>query len=350
MEKLLHTINSIVAPDTASRKAVQARLDMLTKPPGSLGLLEEIAVQLGGITGATPQLGEKVIMVMAGDHGVAEAGVSAFPQEVTPQMVLNFISGGAAINVLARHAGARVVVADIGVKANLEHPDLVSKKIRMGTDNMLHGPAMTREDAVKAIEAGIELAEEQIRRGARLIGTGDMGIANTTPSSAILAVLGDLDPGEIVGRGTGIDDAGLKHKETVIREAIRLNRPDPADALDVLTKVGGLEIAAIAGCILGAAAQRVPVVVDGFISGAGALVAAHLQPNSREYMLASHVSEEPGHRYMLNILGLKPMLHMHMRLGEGTGAALAFLIIEAAVKVLHEMSTFAEAGVSGKSN
>ena len=310
-------------------------------------MLEELAKKLAGIVRSPfPKVEDKVVIVMAGDHGVVAEGVSAFPQEVTPQMVYNFIRGGAGINVLARHAGARVVVADIGVAAEIDHPLLVKCKVRPGTANIARGPAMSREEAVRALEAGIEVVSREIERGADLVATGDMGIGNTTPSSAILAAFTGLPLDDIVGRGTGIDDERLRSKKEAITRALETNRPDPADALDVLAKVGGLEIGGLAGVILGAAARRTPVVIDGFISGAAALVAARLVPRAVDFMIASHVSEEPGHRHILRLLGLHPMLHLKMRLGEGTGAALAFHLVEAATKILAEMATFAGAGVS----
>ncbi|MGI6551597.1 MAG: nicotinate-nucleotide--dimethylbenzimidazole phosphoribosyltransferase [Bacillota bacterium] len=348
MELLEKTLQEIESLDRESQKKARERLDNLAKPPGSLGVLEELVVQLAGIYRTPiPALGEKVIMVMAGDHGVVEEGVAAFPQEVTPQMVLNFLRGGAAINVLARHAGAKVVVADVGIASPpFKHPHLHNCRVKWGTDNFLKGPAMSREEAIQAIEVGIKLVQEQIEKGARLVATGEMGIGNTTPSTAILAVFSGLDAAGITGRGTGLDEEGMKIKEQVINRALAFHRPDPRDGLDVLAKVGGLEIGALAGVILGAAARRVPVLIDGFISGAGALIAKALKPLSRDYMIASHLSQEPGHQIMLNLLGLKPMLSLDMRLGEGTGAALGFLLVDAAIKCQREMATFAEAGVS----
>ncbi len=348
MSILERTLSQIEELDGRAMEMARKRQDSLTKPQGSLGALEEISVQLAGIFGRPlPPLGKKVVIVMAGDHGVVEEGVSLFPQEVTPQMVLNFLRGGAAINVLARHAGAEVRVVDVGVAEDVVGEGLIVRKIRRGTANMAKGPAMSREEAVRALEVGIQVAEEEVEAGALYLATGDMGIGNTTPSSAITAVLTGTDPEEVTGRGTGLDDEGRKRKVEVIRRAIRVNQPDPEDPLDVLSKVGGLEIAGIAGVVLGAAARRRPVLVDGFISGAGALVAAALAPRSRDYMIASHLSQEAGHRAALGRLGLKPLIHADMRLGEGTGAALGFLLVEAAVKIISEMATFDEAGVSG---
>lgn len=285
---------------------------------------------------------------MAGDHGVVAEGVSAFPQEVTPQMVYNFLNGGAAINVLARQAGAQVICTDVGVAFPLEPAELMRYRVANGTRNMAKGPAMTREEALQALLVGAQVAKEAIGQGANLLTTGDMGIGNTTPSSAIVALFTGLPLTEVVGRGTGIDDASLAKKREVIARAIELNRPNVEDPLDVLAKVGGLEIAAIAGAILQAAASRVAVIVDGFISTAGALIAAKLSPASVSYMIPSHGSVEPGHRRALELLGLEPLLNLHMRLGEGTGAALCIYLVEAAIRILEEMATFADAGVSEK--
>ncbi|HEC23255.1 MAG TPA: nicotinate-nucleotide--dimethylbenzimidazole phosphoribosyltransferase [Chloroflexi bacterium] len=336
--------------DEEAAAAARARQDTLTKPPGSLGRLEELSIQLAGITGRPiPIIRERAIITMAGDHGVVAEGVSAYPQEVTPQMVLNFLSGGAAINVLARHVGARNVVVDMGVAVDLEpHPDLIVRKIGYGTQNIATGPAMTREQAVQAIRAGVEVVEAEIERGLDIVGTGDMGIGNTTPSAAIAAALTGRPAAEIAGRGTGVDDAGLQRKIDAIERALRVNAPDPADGLDVLSKVGGFEIGGLAGVILGAAAHRRPVVVDGFISTAAAMLAVVIAPPVRPYLIAAHRSQESGHALMLEWLGLEPLLDLDLRLGEGTGAALGISLAEAACKILAEMATFDEAGVSGK--
>ncbi len=324
------------------------RQSQLTKPTGSLGVLEELSIQIAGITGKlNPGLARKAVIVMAADHGVASEGVSAYPAEVTYQMVLNFLRGGAAINVLARQAGARVTVVDIGVATDFaEAPGLVGRKIAHGTHNLARGPAMSRSQAESAIQAGIEVVNDEINKGLDLVATGDMGIGNTTPSSAIVAALTGLPVSQVTGRGTGVDDAGLAHKIVTIETALALNRPDPSDALDVLAKVGGLEIGGLAGVMLGAAAQRLPVVIDGFISGAAALVAAGLQPAVIPYLIASHQSVEIGHRAILQKLGLRALFDLDMRLGEGSGAALAFNFIEASVRLLNDMATFGEAGVS----
>ncbi len=330
--------------------AARARQDTLTKPQGSLGRLEELSIQMAGIQGkAIPRINNKAIITMAGDHGIARDGVSAFPPEVTPQMVMNFLHGGAGINVLSRHVGARVVVVDMGVAVDLpSHPQLKVKKVAYGTSSFLTGPAMSREQAIQAIEAGIEIVEAEIANGLDIVGTGDMGIGNTAPSSAIVATITGAPVVAVTGRGTGLDDAGLARKASLIERGLAANKANPQDALDVLAKVGGFEIAGLAGVILGAAANRVAVVVDGFISGAAALIAAGLSPASKRYMIAAHRSVEGGHTYALNHLDLQPVLDLQLRLGEGTGAALAISVVEAATKVLAEMATFAEAGVSDK--
>ena len=328
--------------------SAQQRLNRLTKPPGSLGRLEDIATQLAGILGtASPSIGGKAIITMAADHGVADEGVSAYPKVVTPQMVLNFLRGGAAINVLARLVGAQMIVVDMGVAADLPaHPKLVSRKIGYGTKNMAVGPAMTRAEAHAAIQAGLEIVGEAIGRGATGIGTGDMGIGNTTASSALVAAMTQQDPQVVTGRGTGVDEATYRKKVAVIQRALAINRPDPADPLEVLAKVGGFEIAGLVGVILGGAQARKPVVIDGFISGASALIASAVEPRVNAYLIAAHRSQEPGHRIVLERLGLRPLLELDMRLGEGTGAALAMPILEAACHILNDMATFDEAGVS----
>ncbi len=341
---------SQVAPlDEAAMAAARARQDNLTKPQGSLGRLEEISIQLAGITGRCPPPipVRKAVLVFAGDHGVAAQGVSAFPQAVTSQMVLNFMRGGAAINVLARQAGARVIVVDAGVAADIPATDnLIQAKIGWGTADFTVGPAMTREQAVAALELGVRVAQEQIQRGLDLLACGEMGIGNTTPSAAITAVITGRMPREVTGPGTGIGPAALEHKIQVIERAIAVNQPDPADGLDVLSKVGGFEIGAIAGAMIAAGAARVPIVVDGFVATAGALIACALAPGLRPYLIAGHRSQEPGHDVSLAHLGLQPLFDLRMRLGEGTGAVLAFHVIEAAARILNEMATFAEAGVS----
>ncbi len=348
MEKLNKTLAKIKPVDLEASIRCKQHLDNLTKPPGSLGVLEEIAQKLAAINGEIkPKLPKKTVVLMAGDHGVVAEGVSAYPQEVTPQMVMNFLSGGAAMNVLARHVDAELIVVDIGVAVDLPgHPCLQNRKVAYGTNNLAKGPAMTRKQAVAALECGIDVAEECIARGTGIFGTGEMGIGNTTSSAAITAVYSGEDIAAVCGRGTGLDDGKLQNKIRVIREAINLNKPDTTDALDVLSKLGGYEIAGMAGVMLAAAAHSIPVLVDGFISGAAALIAGKLHPHASQYMLASHLSEEPGHGVALEILGLMPFLKMNMRLGEGTGSALAMTVVDAAIKICAEMASFADAGVT----
>lgn len=346
LEQTLQTIKPL---DYSSEPQISAELDNLTKPQGSLGQLEDLAKKYVLITGKR-EITKKMVIVMAGDHGVVAEGVSAFPQEVTPQMVLNFLSGGAGINVLARHAGAEVRVVDIGVAADFDEGDanaaLIRKKIAHGTQNMAQGAAMTRNQAISAIEVGIEVAQDAILSGADVLATGDMGIGNTTPSSAITALITGATIDQITGRGAGIDDAGLVRKVEVIQQAVRTNKPDASDGLDVLSKVGGYEIGGLAGVILAAAAASKPVLIDGFISGAAALIAASLKPEATDYMIAAHVSVESGHSVILEHLGLKPLLDLDLRLGEGTGAALGLTLLDAALKILTGMSTFSDAHVS----
>ena len=348
LEEIIRLIQPL---DEGSMKSARTRQDMLTKPPGSLGRLEELSVQLAGmIANPFPSVERKTVVVMAADHGVVVEGVSAYPAEVTPQMVLNFLHGGAAINVLARQSNARVVIVDMGVASEIEDAsgELVRYKIGLGTANLAQGPAMTREQAMQAIQSGIEIGEAEIVQGVDILAIGDMGIGNTTPSAAIACALMDQAPENIVGRGTGVDDAGLKRKIAVIACALDMNRPNANDALDVLAKVGGFEIGGLAGVILAAAANRKPVVIDGFISTAAAMLAASLAPAARDYMIAGHVSQERGHTLMLDWLGLKPLLDLNLRLGEGTGAVLAFHLIDASTRILRGMATFREAGVSDK--
>lgn len=336
-----------IQPIDADRLAsVQAHLDRQAKPQGSLGRLEEFARRYVAITGRQ-EIRNKVVYTFAGDHGVTAEGVSAFPKEVTPQMVFNFIDGGAAINALARHAGAEVRVVDMGVDYDFPPLDgLLGKKVGYGTRNFAKGAAMTRQDAVRCLEIGIELAQSCVEQGVDLVGTGDMGIGNTTPSAAIVAAFSGLPVAQVTHRGTGISDAALAHKIEVIEAGLRINAPDPKDPIDVLAKVGGFEIGGIAGLVLGCAALGLPVVVDGFISTAGALIASELHPNVRDYIFAAHQSVEIGHRHMLQRIGQKPMLDLEMRLGEGTGGALAMTLIEGALRALREVRTFDAAGVS----
>ncbi|MDQ0917227.1 nicotinate-nucleotide--dimethylbenzimidazole phosphoribosyltransferase [Paenibacillus sp. V4I5] len=355
MNKMQEIIDSIKPVYQDVMNQANEHLNQLTKPQGSLGKLEDIARQVAGITGEVmPIFDKKAVIVMAGDHGVCEEGISAYPAEVTPQMVLNFLYGGAAVNVLARHADAEVVCVDMGVNADLEHPNLVSRKVRKGTRNMSREAALTLDETVQAIQAGIEVVDELVEKGYRLFAMGEMGIGNTTASAAILCALTGLDASIAVGRGTGIDDSKWLHKVSVVNKALdvnglrvnEVNRSSAEYALDVLMKVGGLEIAGLVGVILGAAKNRCPVVVDGFISSAAALVASRLAPLTASYMLASHLSQEQGHAKLLEAVGLAAMLQMDMRLGEGTGAVLVFNLIDAAGKIMKEMATFESAGVS----
>ncbi|MCS7287030.1 MAG: nicotinate-nucleotide--dimethylbenzimidazole phosphoribosyltransferase [Anaerolineae bacterium] len=348
MKSLEKIISQIGPLSENAMLAAKLRQDQLTKPQGSLGRLEELSIQIAGITGnPRPVIHHKAVIVVAGDHGVAAEGVSAYPQEVTAQMVYNFLQGGAAINVLARHVGARVTVVDAGVAVDLEpHPALKIRKIGYGTGNIARGPAMTHQQALQALEVGIALVEEELSQGLDLVAPGDMGIANTTPAAAIAAAVTGLPPAMVTGRGTGVDGETLAHKVAIVERALQVNKPDPKDGVDLLAKVGGFEIGVITGIILGAAAHRIPIVLDGFISTAGALIAATIAPAVKDYCIAGHNSAEQGHHAMLEYLGLKPLLDLNMRLGEGTGAVLAMSLVEAACKILNEMATFAEAGVS----
>lgn len=349
MSNLNETIESIKPVDKSPEKSIQAHLDDLTKPRGSLGRLEEIAMRYCLITGTDkPVMGKKKVFSFAGDHGVAAEGVSAFPAEVTPQMVMNMLFGGAAINVLARHAGAELGVVDIGVAVPVEGEGLIKRKVKAGTDNMAVGPAMSVEEAGNAIEVGIELACQAVDDGVTLLGTGDMGIANTTPSTALFSAYLDIPVEDITGRGTGIDDTALKNKIEVIKRALDVNRDRMETPLDIMAAVGGLEIAGICGLVFGAASRSVPVVVDGFISTAGAVAACAMNENVKDYIFYSHMSQEKGHRKIIEKLGVRPILDLDLRLGEGTGGALAMTVIDAAIKIYNEMATFSSAGVSEK--
>lgn len=352
MLDVLEYVKGIEPVDYSYGKMAKDRESILTKPRGSLGRLETLAIDLAAMKRqALPKIERKVIFTFAGDHGVVEEGVSAFPQEVTPQMVLNFIHNGAAINVLARHSGADIVIADLGVAAdlNIDNPSFKSRKIGRGTRNFTKEPAMSRDEVLQAIAAGIEIFEEEhAKEKIDLAGTGEMGIGNTTPATAILAVISGENIEQIVGRGTGIDDSGMIRKISAIKRGLELHSPLKDDGIDILHKVGGYEIAGLAGVILAAARHRVPVLIDGFISTSAALIAKLINPVSVQYMLAAHLSEERGHKRMLKILHKKPLLDLGMRLGEGTGAALAMNVVEAATKIINEMATFESAGVSNK--
>ncbi len=346
MKELNKYLKEIKPVDKNVAQEVQKRLDNQTKPLGSLGRLEELTRIMAMVQGTPePAYEKKVIFTLAGDHGVVEEGVSAYPQSVTAQMVLNFVNGGAAVNVLARHAGADVVVVDMGVAEDIPGKGFINRKIDYGTKNFTKGPAMTREQAEKAICTGIELA---LDHDFDILATGDMGIGNTTPSSAIAALVTGLEVEQITGRGTGIDDEGLKKKIAAIKRGIEVNKPDPKDAIDILYKVGGYEIGGIAGLIIGSAIKRKLAVVDGFISTAGAIIASLLHPEIKDYYVLSHLSAENGHDKISEYLGKKPILDLNLRLGEGTGAALAMEIIDAAMHLYYEMATFDQAGVDKK--
>lgn len=344
------TLKQIRPLDRSSESAAQQRLDSLTKPRGSLGRMEELARRIAVIQDKVPpRLGRKVLFVFAADHGITQEGVSAYPKDVTAQMTCNFLSGGAAINVLARHHSIDTEVVDVGVDHEFSAPrGLRDCKIRRGTANFARGPAMTRDEALCSVELGIELARESAAENIFLLGAGDMGIGNTSSATAILCAFTGVAPAEGVGRGTGIDDATLARKIAAIERGLQINRPDANDPLGVLAKVGGLEIGAMTGAILGAAAFRLPMVLDGFISGAAALLAQRFCPHVRDVLFASHLSAEKSHGSMLGDLQLAPLLDLQMRLGEGTGACLLMGLIEASVRIMGEMATFESAGVKEK--
>lgn len=346
-EQLHAVVSSVARTQDADEQRAWARLDDLTKPPRSLGRLEQLAAAVARIQGTDrPAVERKAILVMAGDHGVVEEGVSPFPQDVTWQMVANFSAGGAAINQLAASVGAEVHVTDVGVAKDIEFPGLSVRKVAHGTANMALGPAMTREQCAQAVLVGVTAARELAEQGFTLLGTGEMGIGNSTAAAAVTAVFAGASPEAVVGPGTGLDSHGVARKTEVVRRALQVNRTSELDALGALAAVGGLEIAALAGVIIGAAEERVCVISDGFISGAATLAAVALCPACRDYVLPSHLSAEPGHAIGLQALQLEPVLQLDMRLGEGTGAALAMGIVDAACRMLSGMATFAEAGVA----
>lgn len=341
------TTARIEAPDEDAARATQRAFDFKTKPRGSLGRLEELAARVAAIRRVPKPMPEPAaIVVVAADHGIARDGVSAYPQEVTAQMVANFAAGGAAICVLARAAGARLVVVDAGVAEPVANDDVLDLRIGPGTADSSIGPAMTREQATMSLERGIALANQLTGEGIAIVALGDMGIGNTATSSAIVASLLRRDAADVIGRGTGLDDEGLRRKVGVVRQALTINAPDPADPIDVLARVGGFEHGVLAGLILGASAANVPVVLDGFVVGAAALLAARIAPLATGAMIASHLSPEPGHAIVLQALGLSPLLDLRMRLGEGSGAALGLQLVNDALLLLRDMSTFADAGVS----
>lgn len=337
------TLRKIGGLDQTAMEQAQTRLDGLLKPPGSLGKLEEIAVRLAGIYGQPrPQLVQKAIVMMAADNGVYEEGFNGYPQEITKAVAELAGPGLIGVAVLARHAGARLIVVDVGIKTDVEGYHILRKKVRYGTGNIARGPAMSRDEAEAAIQAGIEVTNQLVAEGIGLLGTGEVGICNTTTSAAVIAALLGVSPEQVVGKGTGADENAYQAKLRAVENALLVNKPDPKDPVDVIAKVGGLDIAALTGCYLAAAANKIPVVIDGFISGAAALAAAKMGPLAREYMIPSHCSAEKGALLVLQELGMEPMLYMQMRLGEGTGAALAFNLIDAAVKVINEMGSFAD--------
>ena len=349
---LQNLLSSITEPDRDAKTRALGRQGQLTKPPGSLGRLEDLSVWLAGVYGTEkPVVRGKAVIVCAGDHGVTTEGVSAFPSSVTPAMVMNFLGGGAAVSAIARAVGARVYVLDAGVNADLpDHPDLIAGKVRRGAGNIAVEPAMTRPEATRAIMVGAQAAQEAIRDGANLIAAGDMGIGNTTPCAAITAFVTRLEPRVVTGRGTGVQDEALERKVRAVERAIQRAQNaglEPTDGLGILEHLGGLEIAAMAGVMLQGAALRVPVVVDGFIAGAAALVAVAVNPKVGAFLTASHVSQEPGHVAQLEHLHLEPLFDLRLRLGEGTGALLAMPLLEAAARTLSEMMTFQEAGIPG---
>ena len=348
MDTLNNTLARIKPVNSDLLQLAQAKLDNKTKPPGSLGRLEEFARRMAAINGnLEPDTSKKVIFTFAGDHGVTDEGVSLYPREVTTQMVFNFLNGGAGVNVLARHVGAEVRVVDVGVDFDFgDTVGMLHKKVARGTANLAKGPAMSRKEMLAALRVGVELADQCKSEGITLVGTGEMGIGNTTPSSAIIAAISGKTVREVTHRGTGINDSALENKIRVIEQGLAVNKPDPSNPLDVLAKVGGLEIAAITGLVLGCAANAIAIVIDGFISTAGALIATELHPHVRDYLFTAHRSVEIGHNFMLDRIGVEPILDLNFRLGEGTGAVLAMSLIEAGVKIIKEMATFEEAGVT----
>ena len=337
--------------DLSARALASERQDSLTKPTGAMGKLEALSIDIAGMTGKiAPELKNRSVFLMAADHGITKEGVSPYPADVTPQMVMNFLNHGAAINVLTRQSKSDVLIVDVGV--NYDFPDLpglVKRKVAYGTANMLHEPAMTKAQAEEAIRVGMDVLNAAADNGLELAATGEMGIGNTTASAAITAILCGMKPAEVTGRGTGLDDAGLQRKIAIIEQVLEARDPNPEDPMDILCKVGGLEIAGMAGVTIAAASRRIPLVMDGLISTAAAALADALVPGVKNYLIAGHRSPEAGHRYLLERLGKYPLLQLDMRVGEGTGAALAFNLIDAANNILRDMATFDSAGVSNRS-
>jgi nicotinate-nucleotide--dimethylbenzimidazole phosphoribosyltransferase len=346
MNLLQQTINSIKGFNIESMELAQKRLDNLLKPPGSLGKLEDIAKQLAGITGkVNNKIEGKTILVMAGDNGVYEEKTASFPQEISTLVGKTMLTGLSGVAVLAEFSGSKLKVVDLGIKGDIDHPDLIVKKIKRGTGNISKGPAMTKEEAIKAIEIGIEITNNAIDEGSNLLGTGEIGIANTTTSSAVLYAFTKKDLELIVGRGAGLSDELLEHKKLIVKKAVEINNPDINDPVDVISKVGGFDIAGLTGCYLAAAARRVPILIDGFISGVAAICSMKMQKDSKCFMITSHGTAEPGGKIISEILGLEPMLYMNMRLGEGTGCALGFNLVEAALAMMNNMGTFQDIGM-----
>lgn len=346
MKLFLKTVNSITSIDEDSKTKAKERLDNLAKPLGSLGKLEDIAIQLAGISGEVfNEIKRSCIIVMSSDNGIVEEGVSSCPKYITKTQTINFIKGVTGIGVLARHAEMDIRVVDIGIDGEIRYPGLINKKIRNGTSNMAKGPAMSREEAIKAIEIGIEEIKNLSDIGYKLIGTGEMGIGNTSTSSAMLMAFTGCNVNFAVGKGAGLTEEGLKNKKKVILKALEINNPDKNDPIDVLSKVGGFDIAGIVGCFLGAAYYRIPIIIDGFISAVAAFCAYKINPLVREYMIPSHNSMEPGFQYVMEELKLSPIFNLNMRLGEGTGCPLAYNIIKAATTVISDMATFEEAEI-----
>jgi nicotinate-nucleotide--dimethylbenzimidazole phosphoribosyltransferase len=343
---LQHALNSIGDLDRELMNKAQARLDSLAKPLGSLGRLEDIVKQLVGITGQLfPVVDKKTVIIMCSDNGVVEEGVAQAPKSITSSVTHNFTKGITGVNVFAKHTGSDILVVDIGVDDDIKSEEILNRKIRRGTWNIAQGPAMTREEAVKAIETGIEIVGELKQKGFNLLGTGEMGIGNTTTSSAVAIVLTGSRVESMVGRGAGLSSEGLKKKISVVRRAIEINNPNPDDAVDVIAKLGGFDIAGLTGCFIGAAANRIPILIDGFISSVAALAAVKIKAEVKNFIFPSHSSAEPGTKEIMNYLGFEPLLNLKMRLGEGTGAALAFHIIDAAVAAYKQMGTFGDARI-----
>ncbi|WP_373483267.1 nicotinate-nucleotide--dimethylbenzimidazole phosphoribosyltransferase [Acetobacterium sp.] len=347
MNLLNETLEKIQPLNAEMMKTAKERVDFLLKPVGSLGTLEEIAVQLAGITGEMyPDVSKKAMLVFAADHGVFEEGVAAAPQEVTDLMAQMIVAGKSGVAALSKQAGADIFVCDVGMKSDLEPKSrILDKKIRKATSNMRKGPAMSREEAVKSLEAGIDMAQRAINNGYNILGTGEVGISNTTASAAIIAALSGVDPGELTGAGANLSEDKQVVKAQVIRDAIALNQPDKSDAVDVLAKVGGFEIGAMAGAMLAGAANHIPVLIDGFISTAAAAIAIAIKPEAKGYLICSHASAEKGAAFASEFIGAKPFLNMGMRLGEGSGAAIAFNIVEAALYMNREMATYGDVGL-----